>query len=166
MLGYRLSKAFSGYIGYTMSRGMKRLNQTLIIETSKDTLNEMKVDDFFQESELDDEVTSMFFEMSIIEGVEKAINTLWDLSMQELIELKKQMVLEGGEDIFAGIDGLKKEELEKFIAQHETVGEGHQIEIKDVTVEEKEESKKKQEKKEEKKEEEKKDYIPEDLDLD
>lgn len=156
--GNKLSQGFSGFIGYTMSRGMKKLNQNLILNCSKGDMENMKLDDFMSEADLDEESVKMFFDISFMEGIEKALDKMWDLTAKELEELKKQMVLNGEVDIFAGVDDEKKKEIEAFISKQENF-EKKEIVINQVTD-------KKEEKKEEKEEEPKKDFNPSHLDLD
>jgi hypothetical protein len=157
LLGGRISKTFAAFIGYTMNRGMKKLNENLMIQCSKGEMENMKMDDFFNEADLDEETVKMFFQMCLIDGIEPALDKMWDLSHKELQELKKQMVLSGGTDIFAGLDEEKQKEIEEFISKQENT-EHKEIVINTIDTEKKEE---KSEKKEEKS-----DTIVTDLDLD
>ncbi|KAL0486510.1 GTP binding protein [Acrasis kona] len=96
MLGSRLSRAFTGVIGLIMNRGMKRLNEQLIEKASKGELQDVKIDDFMQESDLSEDFIRMFFTAAISEGIENALEKFWDLPPQELEELMKQMNLQEG----------------------------------------------------------------------
>jgi len=129
LLGHRLSKAFAGFIGYSMNRGMKKLNENLMIGCSKGNLDGIQLDDFFSEADLDEEVVQLFFEAAIVEGIEKALDKMWDMSGKELMELRKQMVLEG-KDIFAGLDQEKQKEIQDLIQKHGT--SNADIEIRNV----------------------------------
>ncbi|KAG2393076.1 hypothetical protein C9374_009653 [Naegleria lovaniensis] len=91
LFGSRLSKAFSGVIGLTMNRGMKKLNQQLIEKCAKGELKDMKMDDFIKESDLTEDFIKFFFETAITQGVETALDKLWDLSSEELVQLMSQM---------------------------------------------------------------------------
>jgi predicted GTPase len=157
LLGGRISKTFVSFIGYTMNRGMKKLNENLMISASKGELDNLKMEDFFSESDLDEETVKMFFTMCLTEGHEKSLDVMWALSHQELQDLKKQMVLSGEQDIFAGLDDDKKAEIEEFISKQEKT-EKKEITITSVNTDKKDE-------KEEVKEE-PKDVIHQDLDLD
>jgi hypothetical protein len=134
----------------------------------------MKIDEFFQEADLDEQIVSMFFEISMGLGPEAAIEKLWDLNIEELIELRKHIDI-GGDAEESGLFGNIKMDEDKLKEFKEKLGEGGNISIKEIDTneelkegEEKEDKKeeKKDEKKEDKKEEEK--YTPsnEDLQLD
>jgi len=175
LLGGKLSKSFSGFIGFTMNRGMKKLYKQLIDECSKGNVKDMKIDEFFQEADLDEQIVSMFFEISMGLGPEQAIEKLWNLEIAELIELRKHIDL-GGDGEEASLFGNIKMDEDKLKEFKERLGEGGNISIKDIDIdaelsEVKEESKKEQDKKDDKeKKDDKKDdkYIPsnEDLQLD
>jgi hypothetical protein len=159
LLGGKLSKSFSGFIGFTMNRGMKKLNQQLIQECSKGNIKDMKVDEFFQEADLDEQIVSLFFEFSMGLGPEVAIEKLWDLTIEELIELRKHVDITGDTED-SGLFGNIKIDEDKLKEFQEKLGEGGEISIKefDIDKEEKEDDKKKQDK----------DYEPsnDDLNLD
>jgi len=147
VLGGKLSKSFSGFIGFTMNRGMKKLNQQLINECSKGNVQDMKIEEFFQEADLDEQIVSLFFEYAMSVGPEVAIDKLWELTLEELIDLRKHIDLAGESDengLFGNIK-IDEDKLEEF---KKKLGEGGNISIKEFDVEEKEEEKKEEEVKE------------------
>lgn len=91
LFGSRLSKSFSGVIGLTMNRGMKKLNEQLIEKCAKGELKEMKMEDFIKESDLNEDFIKFFFETALTQGVEIALDKLWDISSDELAQLMSQM---------------------------------------------------------------------------
>jgi predicted GTPase len=103
MLGSRLSRAFTGVIGLIMNRGMKRLNEQLIDRAVKGELKDIKMEDFMQESDLNEDFIKLFFESAITEGIELALEKFWDLPAEELAELMKQMTLQPG-GLFGNFD--------------------------------------------------------------
>lgn len=103
MLGSRLSRAFTGVIGLIMNRGMKRLNEQLIDKAVKGELENVKMDDFMQESDLNEDFIKLFFETAITEGIENALEKFWDLPAEELAELMRQMSLQPG-GLFGNFD--------------------------------------------------------------
>jgi len=117
LFGNRLSQAFAGFIGYTMSRGMKKLNQNLIESCSKGNLKDMKLEQFFDEADLDEDIVKLFFEHALKDGIEIAFDKLWDLTTEELLDLKKNMPIdEEGGGLFSRIvlPEQQKEELKSI----------------------------------------------------
>jgi len=143
LLGSRLSKAFSAVIGLTMNRGMKKLNEQLIEKCAKGELQEVKMDDFMQESDTNEEFIKYFFECAITEGVEPALEKFWDLSNDELVQLLANLQIGGDQsqslffnrDIneIEGIDNVLTEE-EKLALMNSTNLQAEDIEIGEVTA--------------------------------
>lgn len=96
LFGSRLSKAFAGVIGLTMNRGMKRLNEKLIEKCATGDMKDVKLDDFMQESDMNEDFIRFFFETAITEGIDPALDKFWDLSGEELTVLMSQMQIGGG----------------------------------------------------------------------
>lgn len=84
LLGSRLSRAFVGIIGITMNRGMKQLNSTLVNQAEKGSLDELVMEDFMKESDVNEDLIKLFFESAIRDGIDSALDKFWDISSDEL----------------------------------------------------------------------------------
>jgi len=90
---------------------------------------------FFQEADLDEQIVSMFFEFSMGLGPEVAINKLWDLTIEELTELRKHVDLTGDSEE-SGLFGNIKIDDDKLKEFQEKLGEGGNISIKEFDIDE------------------------------
>lgn len=132
VLGSRLSRAFTGIIGITMNRGMKKLNEELIEQCAKGKLENVKMEDFMGEADLNEDLIRLFFQSAVTEGIDTAIDKYWDLSSEELIQLAQQLNISssGEDDFFGGLTKLDTSKLDEII-------EAEDVEIAEVDVDSK-----------------------------
>jgi len=139
LFGSRLSKAFSGVIGLTMNRGMKRLNEQLIEKCATGQMEDVKLDDFMQDSDMSEDFIRFFFETAITEGIEPALDKFWDLSSEELTALMSQLNIGEGSGLFfnqdmSGLNALENLSEEERLALTQQIAEEQDVEIGEVTV--------------------------------
>lgn len=138
LFGSRISKAFCGFIGMTMNRGMKKLNEQLITHASQGALDKIKIQDFMNEADLSEDMIRMFFESAMIDGIDKALDKFWDLSNEELAQLAYMMAQQGpamtNTNNPFGIDEerLKKLMQEQGISENDLTLQIENVNIDDV----------------------------------
>jgi len=118
LLGSKLSKAFTGLIGMTMNRGMKKLNEQLLKHVEKGDLNKVQIQDFIDEADLSDDLIRTFFECALIEGVDLALDKFWDMTVEELAQYAQVLAQNGGNDgamnqLFGGLQ-LTEDQLKQI----------------------------------------------------
>lgn len=135
LFGSRLSKAFCGFIGMTMNRGMKKLNEQLITHASKGALDKIQIQDFMNEADLSEDMIRMFFESAMIDGIDKALDKFWDLSNEELAQLAIMMAQQGpvmgqGSNPF----GIDEERLKQLMQQQGISEQDLALQIENVNI--------------------------------
>lgn len=93
MFGSKLSRGFTGLIGISMNRGMKRLYGNLIEYCKRGELDKMKTDDFMDESDFSEDIMQLYFTCAFKEGADAAIDKFWDMSPEEIAEMASLLSL-------------------------------------------------------------------------